>query len=149
MAFRLDRTFVFDRDPAMVWAVLSRPQDYPRWWGWLRRIESDGLTEGSTARCVIRAPVPWALHLDLHVKRVVPQRRIDVIASGDLVGAGALELAEHPAGSEARMTWELEPHRRLLAAVGLLSRPLLQWGQDWVVSTGARQFQRRALDGDR
>ena len=147
MGFRLDRRFVFDREPDAVWAVLSRPQDYPRWWTWLRSVDadSDGLTEGTTARCLIRAPVPFTLRLELHVDRVVPGRSVEVSAGGDLVGTGALELAPHPTGTEARLVWDLEAHQRLLRAAGLLSRPLLQWGQDWVVRTGARQFRQRAL----
>lgn len=149
MAFRLDRTFVFDRHPDAVWDVLSRPADYPRWWSWLRHIDAESLTEGTTARCLIRAPVPFALRLALHVDRVVPGQCIEVRASGDLDGTGRLELAEHPDGTSARLVWHLEPQRRLLGAVGLLSRPLLQWGQDWVVDTGVRQFRRRALRSSR
>ncbi len=145
MGFRLDRSFVFDREPDAVWAALSSPEDYPRWWTWLRSVEADGLTEGSTAHCLIRAPVPFTLRLELHIDRVVPGRRVEVTASGDLSGTGALDVLTHPGGTEARLVWDLEPHRRLLRAAGLLSRPMLQWGQDWVVATGARQFRRRAL----
>jgi uncharacterized protein YndB with AHSA1/START domain len=145
MGFRLDRTFVFDRDPDVMWDVLSRPQDFPRWWTWLRRIDADGLREGTTVRCLIRAPVPWSLHLELHIVRVVPQERIEVRATGDLEGPARLELAPHPRGTEARMAWELEPRGRLRPASGPLMRPVLQWGQEWVVATGVRQFQHRAF----
>jgi uncharacterized protein YndB with AHSA1/START domain len=145
VGFTLDRAFVFDRAPDVVWAAIANPRDYPRWWSWLRSVEADGLTEGTTAHCLIRAPVPFTLRLALHVDRVVPGQRIEVTADGDLQGTGTLELAAHPDGTEARLVWELEPHQRLLRAAGLLSRPLLQWGQDWVVRTGARQFRRRAL----
>jgi uncharacterized protein YndB with AHSA1/START domain len=142
VGFCLDRTFLFDHDPAVVWKTLSRPADYPRWWSWLRSIDVDDLAEGTTARCLIRAPVPFALHVVLHVDRVVPGRRIDVRASGDLAGPASLELDTHPRGAAARLTWNLEPRRvpRFLS-----SGPLLRWGQDWVVDTGVRQFRRRAL----
>jgi uncharacterized protein YndB with AHSA1/START domain len=144
--FRLDRTFVFAHPPEVVWDALSRPQDYPRWWSWLREIDASELAEGTTAHCLIRAPVPFALHLTLHVHEVVPHQRVAVRADGDLTGTGALQLAPHDTGgSMLRLTWALEPHRRLLGAIGLVSRPLLQWGQDWVVDTGVRQFRRRAL----
>jgi uncharacterized protein YndB with AHSA1/START domain len=145
MGFRLDRRFVFDATPDAVWGVLSRPQDFPRWWTWLRRIDADGLTEGTTVRALIRAPIPWSLRLSLHIERVVPGERIDVRAGGDLEGPASLELAAHGSGTEARLVWDLEPRGRLDHAFGLVTRPVLQWGQDWVVNTGARQFQRRAL----
>jgi uncharacterized protein YndB with AHSA1/START domain len=147
VAFHLDRTFVFDHDVAVVWDALSRPADYPRWWSWLREIDIDALAEGVTAHCLIRAPVPFALRLALRVDRLVPGRRIEVTAAGDLRGAGSLELGGHPRGSTARLVWELTPQRRLLGAVGLVSGPLLQWGQDWVVATGVRQFRQKAFAG--
>jgi uncharacterized protein YndB with AHSA1/START domain len=145
VAFHLDRRFVFDREPDAVWAALSRPQDYPRWWSWLRSVDAHDLTEGTTARCLIRAPVPFTLRLELHVDRVVPGERIEVTAAGDLVGTGSVALAAHPTGTEMRLVWDLEPHQRLLRTAGRLSRPMLQWGQDFVVRTGARQFRQRAL----
>jgi uncharacterized protein YndB with AHSA1/START domain len=145
MAFRLDRTFVFERPRDHVWALVSRPEEFPRWWTWLRRIESDGLVEGTTARCLIRAPVPFPLRLGVRIDRIVPEERIEVTVTGDLDGAAALELAEHDGGTAARLVWELEAHQRLLRAAGLLTRPALQWGQDWVVATGVRQFRQRAL----
>jgi len=142
VSFRLDRTFVFDHEPAVVWDALSNPADYPRWWTWLRTIDADGLTEGTTARCLIRAPIPFALHLDLRIDRVVPQRCIEVNAGGDLRGPAALHLEAHPRGAAARILWDLEPRHvpRFLS-----SGPLLRWGQEWVVDTGVRQFRRRAL----
>jgi uncharacterized protein YndB with AHSA1/START domain len=144
MAFRFDRTFVFDHEPDAVWDVLSRPQDFPRWWSWLRRIDfDDELREGTTARCLIRAPIPWPLHLNVHVDRVAPGRRIDVHASGDLSGPASLELDPHPRGTQAHMTWALEPRVRMLS--GFMTGPVLRWGQDWVVGTGLRQFERRAF----
>jgi uncharacterized protein YndB with AHSA1/START domain len=145
VAFHLDRTFEFDHDPDVVWDALSRPADYPRWWSWLREIDVDALTEGTTAHCLIRAPVPFALRLSLHVDRVVPGRLVHVTADGHLRGTGSLELGPHPRGSTARLVWALTPQRGLLGAVGLVSGPLLQWGQDWVVDTGVRQFRRKAL----
>mgnify|MGYP000085348036 CR=1 FL=1 len=145
MVFHLDRRFVFDREPDVVWDALSRPQDYPRWWSWLRSVDADALTEGTTARCLIRAPVPFTLRLALHVDRVEPGRRIEVTAAGDLTGTGAVSLIPHPTGTEIHLVWDLVPHQRLARAAGLLSGPLLQWGQDWVVRTGARQFRQRAL----
>jgi uncharacterized protein YndB with AHSA1/START domain len=142
VGFRLDRTFLFDHRPAVVWAALSSPADYPRWWSWLRAIDADELAEGTTAHCLIRAPIPFSLRVDLNVERVVPERRIEVSAGGDLRGPATLELEAHADGAAARLTWDLEPRRvpRFLA-----SGPLLRWGQDWVVDTGVRQFRRRAL----
>jgi uncharacterized protein YndB with AHSA1/START domain len=145
--FRLDRSFVFEHAPAVVWDALSRPQDYPRWWTWLRRIDidGDGLTEGTTAHCYVRAPIPFALRVTLHVERVDAGRRVEVRIAGDLEGSGSLELADHTDGTCARLTWAVQPAPRLLRAAGWLARPALHWGQEWAVSTGAKQFRHRGL----
>jgi uncharacterized protein YndB with AHSA1/START domain len=143
--FRLDRTFVFDVGPDALWEVLARPGDFPKWWTWLKTLDTDELAEGITAHCLIRAPIPWSLRLTVRLDKVVPGQRVDAYATGDLVGRAHLEVTPHPEGSQLRLQWELEPHERTLGALGRVARPVLQWGQDWVVSNGVRQFRRRAL----
>jgi hypothetical protein len=145
MPFTLDRTFVFDVTPEALWEVLSRPGDFPKWWTWLKSLDTDELAEGTIAHALIRAPIPWSLRLTIRLDKVVPAERVDAHASGDLVGPAHLDIGPHERGSQLRLRWELEPHERTLGALGRLTRPLLQWGQDWVVTNGVRQFTRRAL----
>jgi uncharacterized protein YndB with AHSA1/START domain len=143
--FTLDRTFVFDVDPDALWARLSQPAEFPRWWTWLRSLDADELAPGTTAHALIRAPIPVSLRLTIRIDEVVPAERVDAYALGDLEGPAHLELGGHDRGSQLRLQWELTPHERMLAAAGRLARPVLQWGQDWVVRHGVEQFRRRAL----
>jgi hypothetical protein len=117
-------------------------------WPWLRTVESAGLVEGTVSRCVIRAPVPYELRVDIAMLEVAAPRLVVAEVSGDLEGPARLEVAEAPGGSHARLCWELEARDPLLRVASFLGRPVMEWGQRWVVDTGVRQFRRDAL-GDR
>ncbi len=97
------------------------------------------------SRCVIRAPVPYVLTFDVALLEVVPSRLVVADVSGDLAGPARLDVVARPGGSEATMSWELEMRAPLLRAGSVMARPLMEWGQSWVVDTGVRQFRRKAL----
>ena len=69
-----------------------------------------------------------------------------------------LEVGGNGTGSAARLMWDMELRRPVLRAAARFGRPVMEWGHDWVVTTGVEQFLRRALrvndgydddDGDR
>lgn len=86
------------------------------------------------------------LTVDLLVVDVVPESLVDVIVSGDLAGPARLEVEASPAGSTARLAWELDVRRPVLRLAAGVARPVLQWGHEWVVSNGVEQFRRDALE---
>lgn len=136
---------MFPVAPAELWGALSRTDRFQEWWPWLRTFESDGLVEAGVAHCVVRAPVPYSLRFDVTVVEVVPQRLVDTRVSGGLEGPARLEVTAHPHGSEARLSWELELREPLLRAASQVARPVMEWGHNWVVDSGVRQFRRLAL----
>jgi uncharacterized protein YndB with AHSA1/START domain len=143
--FRFDGRWVFPVAPGELWAVLSRTDRFREWWPWLRALDSDGLVEGSVARCVVRAPVPYSLRFQVAIETVDPEHVVAAHVSGDLEGPARLEVAAHPEGSEATLSWTLELRDPLLRVGSRAARPLMEWGHNWVVTTGVRQFRRRAL----
>ena len=147
--FAFDRRWAFDASPAELWQTLSRAEQFPRWWSWLRRFDgdglSDGLEEGARARCVVRGPVPYTLRFTVTVRRLVPRELIETDVTGDLEGPARLEILPDGSGSRARLAWTVELRDPLLRAASRFARPLMEWGHDWVVSAGLRQFRREAL----
>jgi uncharacterized protein YndB with AHSA1/START domain len=143
--FRFDGRSSFPATPEELWRVFSETERFPEWWPWLRTLESSGLVEGTVSRCVIRAPVPYAVTLTIAMLEVVPPRRVVAAVSGDLEGPARLDVTARPDGSEVRMSWELEVRAPLLRAASSLARPLMEWGQHWVVDNGVRQFLGKAL----
>jgi uncharacterized protein YndB with AHSA1/START domain len=146
MPFEFEGQWIFDVPPKALWKVLSRTERFCEWWPWLRSLESDGIVAGGVSHCVVRAPVPYRLRFDVTILEVEPERLIDTRVAGDLEGPARLELAEHPEGCEAQVSWTVELRDPVLRAASRLARPVMEWGHDWVVDTGLRQFRRAALD---
>jgi hypothetical protein len=65
--------------------------------------------------------------------------------TGDVVGEARLDIVEQPDGSEARLVSHLEPGNGFLKAVARVAAPVVRYGHDWVLDTGARQFIDRAV----
>ena len=146
--FRFDRSWVFDVSPDRLWDALTRTDDYRRWWPWLREFSGDGLVPGGRTTCVVRAPIPYALRFTVEVADLVPCERIEAVVEGDLAGPARLEvrpLGASRRGSEVRLSWEMQLRRPVLRAASRVGRPMMEWGHDWVVSTGFEQFCRKAL----
>lgn len=144
-SFRFDQSWVFPVSSAELWAAICRTQDFAGWWAWLKELDVDGLVEGASARCVVRGPIPYTLAFEVHVHELIPERLIGTTVSGDLEGPARLEVAAHPKGSTARLAWELDLRDPMLRLASRVARPIMQWGHDWVITTGVRQFRQRAL----
>lgn len=145
--FRFDRRFEFAVPPDELWATIVQTERYPQWWPWLREIDGS-LEQGSVARCVIRAPLPYSLRFTIEVERIVPAQRVDTRVGGDLEGPASLVVTPNgDGGSIAHLRWELELRDRMLRSVSVVSRPAMVWAHDRVIEVGLREFERRALDG--
>jgi Polyketide cyclase / dehydrase and lipid transport len=146
--FTFDRRWSFAIPPDELWAILSRTDEYPRWWSWLREFDADGLHDGAIARCVIRAPLPYALRFTVHVEEAVKSERVDTVIRGDLEGPARLEIEPAGAGGcRARLAWSLELRDAVLRRLAVVGRPAMAWAHDRVVASGLRQFEQRALAG--
>jgi len=143
--FRFDRTWSFSVPPDELWAVLNQTDRYVRWWSWLREFDADGIRPGSTARCTIQAPLPYALRCTIRVDDVIAARVVHTTVSGDLRGPARLEIDDTGDGSIARLVWSLDLGNPVLARLARVGRPLMSWAHDVIVATGVEQFQRRAL----
>jgi hypothetical protein len=128
-----------------LWRALSATDQYSTWWHWLRRIDTVELSEGSESACVVQGPLPYALRFRVRVVEVDPARLVRAQVYGDLEGPARLEIDPHHDGCTARLVWEVELCPAPLRAMALVGRPLMQWGHDWIVDSGVRQFRRRAL----
>jgi len=142
--FVFDRTWVFAAAPDEFFATVTQTDEYTRWWSWLRVFEVDGLHAGAQARCVIQAPLPYALHLTIAVDEVEPDALVATQVDGDLVGPARLEVAPHADGCSARLVWSLELHDPVLRNVAVFARPAMVWAHDRVVAAGVADFERRA-----
>jgi Polyketide cyclase / dehydrase and lipid transport len=147
--FRFDRTWWFPVAPEQLWAVLHRTDRYPGWWSWLREFEAEGFEPGTTARCVIQSPLPYALRCTISVDEMRTAAEIVTTVSGDLRGPARLEVRGVADGCTARLVWSLVPGSPVLRHLARIGRPAMVWAHDRVVATGVDQFRRRALVPER
>ena len=149
-AFGFDRTWQFPVASQELWDAATSLDRFPEWWRWLRTLEVDGaeqgLAAGTTARCVIAPPLPYAVRVTIDVERVVAGSLVEARVGGDLDGSARLEVGEHRSGdATARLSWHLYVRRPLLEMLARTARPVLVWGHEWVVANGVSQFGERAL----
>jgi hypothetical protein len=147
--FRFDQSFEMDATPDELWSALSATDRYPEWWSWLRVMEGGELREGSVARCVVRAPLPYTLRFDVGVENVVAGELVDTRVRGDLDGPARLEIKPSGGGCTARLVWSLHLRDSVLRPLALIARPAMTWAHDRVIEMGLRQFERHALNGSR
>ena len=98
---------------------------------------------GAVAHCTVQAPLPYALHFDVHVLDVVEGARVVTEVRGDLAGPARLTIAPAGAGCEARLRWELDLQAPLLRSLALVGRPLMAWAHDRIIEHGLDEFQQR------
>ncbi len=142
--FEFDRVWVFAAQPDEFYATVCQTDEFTNWWSWLRRCEIDGIATGAQARCVIQAPLPYALRITITIEDVDPGSLIATRVDGDLRGPARLEIEPHPHGCAARLVWSLELRDPVLANFSIIARPAMVWAHDRVVAAGVAEFERRA-----
>lgn len=145
--FAFDQSWHFSAPPAAVWTTIGDVERYPTWWPWLRQFDTGGggLTAGTSARCAVRGPLPYQLSFTVTVEEVQPESLVTARVTGDLDGPARLELQPEGGTTVARLVWSVELRDPVLRAAARVARPLMEWGHDWVVDNGVRQFERQAL----
>ena len=144
MRFETDRRYELPLTPTELWAVLAHVDRYQSWWPWLRRFEARALADHEVWACLVQPPLPYSVGFDLHLDEVRAPTRVRASVTGDVVGEAVLDIAEHPGGSAARLRSSLEPGNGFLRTVARLAAPVVRYGHDWVLDTGARGFIDRA-----
>lgn len=148
MRITSDRRYHFAMAPDELWAAISSVEDYRRWWPWLRRLDAEALVVGDRWSATVQPPLPYSLQFAIDLVEVVPPSLVAATVSGDVVGTARLEVEPDGQGCRARLVSALSPGNRYLQAVAVMARPLVRYGHDWVLDTGARQFTRQVAAGD-
>jgi hypothetical protein len=125
--------------PAVVWATALDFPSYRTWWPWLVEFDPPPLAAGESARAVVRAPAGYRLAMDLALTEVDAPHHVRIDVSGDIVGHAVVDVAANDHGSDVILAWSLAPDRRLLRLLGILARPILVHGHDWILDDGLRR----------
>lgn len=142
--FHTDRRYHLPLSPAELWDSVSRVDDYQVWWPWLRGFDGSRLASDEVWACHVQPPLPYWVRFEVTLGEVRAPHTVHASIRGDVRGEAHLEIREHLVGSEARLVSDLEPGNPLLRAVARLAAPMVRYGHDWVLDTGAKQFLDRA-----
>jgi hypothetical protein len=146
MEVRSDRRYGFAVDPATLWAAMTDVSSYRAWWPWLSGFEADAFDQGEQWTCVVRPPLPYSLRFTLRLDVVDPPTCAEATVSGDIVGTARVSVRDDGnGGSVARLESQLAPANRFLRGVARVARPVVRFGHDWVLDTGAAQFRRNLV----
>ena len=140
-----DRTYRFGVAPDALWDAIGTVEHFESWWPWLRSFDGDALAEGQVWSCVVQPPLPYVLRFGVALEEVIEPRLVRVTVAGDIVGSATLEIRPIDGASEVRLRSALSPRNGLLRVVAAVAWPVVRYGHDWVLDTGARQFRRRAF----
>jgi uncharacterized protein YndB with AHSA1/START domain len=143
--FESDRRYQLPVPPAELWAALTRVDHYQSWWPWLREFDARLLAGDETWDCLVQPPLPYRVRFAVALDEVEAPSSVRASITGDVVGEARLDIVEHAVGCEARLVSHLEPGNGFLKAVARLAAPVVRYGHDWVLDTGARQFIDRAV----
>lgn len=145
MRFESDKRYQLPVPPADLWAAVARVDEYEGWWPWLRQFDAGALAADEVWHCLVQPPLPYWVRFDVNLDEVRAPTMVRASVTGDVVGEAVLRISEHPEGSEAHLTSSLEPGNGFLKAVARFAAPVIRYGHDWVLDSGARQFLDRAL----
>jgi len=144
-AFHSDRTWTFPVDAGDLWARIAAVDEFPRMWPWLRSFDArGGLKRGAHWTCEVAPPMPYVVRFGVDFDDVEDGSHANTTIDGDIAGWARLTVWPVDGGCTARLASELAPANSLLRGVGRVARPLIEWGHDWILEQGRRQFTERS-----
>jgi len=146
ITFHSDRSWRFDVGRDRLWDRITTTDEYTQWWPWLQAFEPDGgVVPGQRWTCTVAPPLPYRVRFEVHFVDVVPGHHVESTVSGDIGGHARLTIDDDGDGTRARLVSDLHPTNRLLRGFGLVARPLVEYGHNWILDEGRRQFAERAF----
>ncbi|WBO67495.1 SRPBCC family protein [Streptomyces camelliae] len=126
--------------PAAVYAVLERPEDYPRWWPQVRAVTR---LDDSTGVITIRSVLPYAMSFTARETRHDPDAGVlEITMSGDIEGWARWTLTADGSGTLARYDQVVHVNKPLLRWLAVPGRPVFRANHRLMMRSGRRGLMR-------
>ncbi|MGW2487340.1 SRPBCC family protein [Streptomyces sp. NPDC001606] len=126
--------------PDTVYAVLERPEDYPRWWPQVRSVTR---LDADTGVITIRSALPYAMTCTLRTARRDPATgTLEVTLSGDIEGWARWTVTAEGTGTLVRYEQEVDVRKPLLRRLAVPGRPLFRLNHRLMMRAGHRGLLR-------
>ncbi|MEU3979933.1 SRPBCC family protein [Streptomyces sp. NPDC026672] len=122
--------------PAVVYPVLERAEDYPRWWPQVRSVTR---LDDTTGVVTVRSLLPYSLTFTVRESRHDPAAGVlEVVVSGDIAGWARWTLTAEGPGTLARYDQVVDVDKPLLRRLAVPGRPLFQANHRLMMRAGRR-----------
>ncbi|MFF7973210.1 SRPBCC family protein [Streptomyces sp. NPDC007905] len=126
--------------PAVVYAALERPEDYPRWWPQVRSVTR---LDDDTGVITIRSVLPYAMTFTARRSRDEPDAGVlEIAVSGDIEGWARWTVTAGGPGTLALYEQEVEVRKPLLRRLAAPGRPVFRANHRLMMAAGRRGLLR-------
>jgi carbon monoxide dehydrogenase subunit G len=123
-----------------VWQALAEPEQWPRWWPYVRTVRTlrsgDADGTGSVRRIEWATRLPYRIAIEVEAVEVARHQRLRGRARGELVGEGLWLLCGHGAHTDVTYLWRVELRKPWMRWLAPLLAPLYRWNHDGVMRAG-------------
>jgi len=133
--------YTFQGEREAIWRALVDFEHTGQRWKGLKRLEivrpaASGDGTGLIYRNYVRAPLGYTFDYSCEVVGVNPLRRLDLLASGELVGRGRFLIADNSDGT-LRLTflWMVETSKAWITLLTPIARPIFTRNHDRMMTS--------------
>jgi hypothetical protein len=124
-----------------IWDVLSRPEDYPRWWRGVYLSAEPLDKDRKRVAVVARGWLPYKLRFTIETLRTEKPRLIEFRATGDFVtDVSRWLVTPHGEGTSVTLEWNPIVEKPLVKILSPLLKPVFRWNHEWSMRRGERQI---------
>lgn len=135
-----------------VWAALTDPESWPRWWPYVRSVQTvrrgDASGIGSVRRIHWGTRLPYDVHIEVEAVESLRHERLRACSRGQLSGQGIWLLRADGTGTAVTYVWRVELAQRWMRWLAPLLAPVLRWNHDGIMRAGGVGLARYLADGD-
>lgn len=140
-----------DAPVAQFWDALFDPEQWPRWWRGVERVETlrppdDVLGRGAIRRYTWKSKLPYRLTFTMETTKVELHQRIEGRATGELEGFGCWQFTSNGASTHVRYDWQVVAKKWWMIWLAPVARPLFEWNHDAVMEWGRKGLIKRVVD---
>lgn len=129
-----------------VYAILSQPLEYPRWWPsvylTVRELQSgEPSGKGREFRLHTKGWLPYTLDWDAKTVSAREPFHIIITASGDFVGRGIWSIVPDGDFVDISFDWKLSAEKPLLRYLSFVLKPAFEANHRWAMDQGLRDLE--------
>ncbi len=147
--FDLVSQWRIDAPVERVWAALTDPSSWPRWWPYVREVRTlrEGGTDGvgSVRRIDWATRLPYGIVIEVEAIESVRLQRLRARSRGQLEGEGLWLLRAEDGYTDVTYVWRVHVVKRWMRWLAPLFAPVFRWNHDGVMRAGEAGLRRHLL----